>query len=212
MKKIKLTLIVAMLAVITVASAQVRLGVKGGINISNFYGSELNDNNMKIGFNAGVSADVDITYNMAIQSGLFFTTKGSEFEAKYPVVGNVKASTTASYLQIPVHLAYKIDVTPGTKVFLHAGPYAAYGIAGNRKIDNKWVDGFEEIFGEPEVKTFDKDYGYKAFDAGLGIGAGVELGQLVFDLGWDMGLVNISQASGGSIKNQSAYLSVGFKF
>ena len=183
MKKIKLTLIVAMLAVITVASAQVRLGVKGGINISNFYGSELNDNNMKIGFNAGVSADVDFAPNLAIQSGLFATTKGFKYKQS-----SLEFSDNLVYLQLPVHLAYKVDVTPGTKVFLHGGPYAAYGIAGKRSFSVGSLEtSSDKVFGDGVGQ-------YKAFDAGLGIGAGVELGQLVFDLGWDMGLVHKHQA------------------
>lgn len=36
MKKLKLSLVVAMLAIVTAASAQLNLGVKGGVNMSNF--------------------------------------------------------------------------------------------------------------------------------------------------------------------------------
>ena len=200
MKNLKLTfLFVAMFAVATVAQAQVALGVKAGVNASNFYGSELNNNNAKIGFNAGISADYDFTYNMGIQTGLFATTKGYKN-------GDLNYSDNLVYLQIPVHFAYKVDVTPGTRVFLHAGPYAAYGIAGKRSDSYRSLeDSSNKVFGSGVLQ-------YKAFDAGLGIGAGVELGQLFFDLGWDMGLVDISQVSNRSRKNQNAYLSVGYKF
>lgn len=202
MKNLKLTfLFVAMFAVATVAQAQVALGVKAGVNASNFYGSELNNNNAKIGFNAGISADYDFTYNVGIQTGLFATTKGFKYSQS-----ELKYSDNLVYLQLPVHIAYKVDVTPGTRVFLHAGPYAAYGIAGKRSFSaGSFETSSNKVFGSGASQ-------YKAFDAGLGIGAGVELGQLFFDLGWDAGLVNISQASGGNVKNQNAYLSVGFKF
>lgn len=198
MKKFKLTLIVALLAVATVASAQVRLGVKGGVNASNFNGQD--NNKAKIGFNVGVSADYDFAPNVGLQSGLFATTKGFKYEGN-----SLEYSDNLIYLQLPVHIAYKIDVTPGTRVFLHAGPYAAYGIAGKRSLSVGSLEGSsDKVFGDSAGQ-------YKAFDAGLGIGAGIELGQLFFDLGWDMGLVNISNTS-ESIKNQNAYLSVGFKF
>lgn len=208
MKNLKLTLIVAMLAVVTVASAQMRLGVKGGVNASNFYGSELNDNNAKIGFNIGLSADYDFAYNMGIQTGLFYTTKGFKFKQSIS-----EFTSNLVYLQIPVHLAYKIDVTPGTRVFLHGGPYLAYGVGGS----NSFKLGRDEI---SPSKVFG-DNGLKSFDAGLGIGAGIELGQLFFDLGWDAGLLDIVKSDSFvknfiskdvSLKNQSAYLSVGFKF
>ncbi|MBZ4657411.1 MAG: outer membrane protein beta-barrel domain, partial [Methermicoccus sp.] len=37
-------------------------------------------------------------------------------------------------------------------------------------------------------------------------------GQFLLDLGWDMGLVNISRIDDGNIKNQNAYLSIGYRF
>lgn len=204
MKKMKFTLIAAMLLMVTLASAQVSLGIKGGVNMSNFYGDELNDNNLKIGFNAGLSADFDFSPNSAIQTGLFFTTKG----AKY---GSASAEFTVNpmYLQLPLHYAYKIDVTPGTRVVLHAGPYAAYGVAGKMKLKGSAGD----ISGETDgTNVFGDNKLLKPFDAGLGLGVGAEFGQISLDLGWDMGLVNISNTSNGDIKNQNAYLSVGYKF
>ena len=187
MKNLKLTLIVVMLAVVSAVSAQVDFGVKGGINMSNFSG--INNNTAKVGFNIGVSADYDFAPNMGIQTGLFVTTKGLKLKED-----RVSYTQNLVYLQLPVHYAYKIDVTPGTRVFLHGGPYAAVGIGGS--------------LGKG-VKAFGKN-GYKSFDAGLGIGAGVELGRLFFDLGWDFGLIDIAKV--GDVKNQNAYLSVGYKF
>lgn len=52
----------------------------------------------------------------------------------------------------------------------------------------------------------------KPFDAGLGLGVGAEFSRFLVDVGWDMGLVNISNSSSGNVKNQNAYLSVGYKF
>ena len=83
---------------------------------------------------------------------------------------------------------------------MHAGPYAAYGIGGKMKA------------GPLSINTFDKDLGFKPFDAGLGLGVGAEFGPILVDVGWDMGLTNISRASSGNVKNQNAYLSLGYKF
>ena len=66
--------------------------------------------------------------------------------------------------------------------------------------------------GPIEADTFKKDSGLKPFDAGLGLGVGAEFGMILVDLGWDMGLTNLSRASSGSIKTQNAYLSLGVKF
>jgi hypothetical protein len=203
MKKIRLFLVLAMFAVATAVSSQVSLGVKGGVNMSNFYGDELDNENVKIGFNVGLLADYEFSYNSAIQTGLFFTTKGFKYDSQ-----NLDYTENLMYLQLPVHYAYKLDVSPGTRVVFHAGPYAAYGIGGSRKLD------VGELSGEWDVdKIFGDGAGqYKAFDAGLGLGVGAEFGPILVDLGWDMGLVNISNADNGNIKNQNAYLSIGYKF
>jgi hypothetical protein len=89
----------------------------------------------------------------------------------------------------------------------HAGPYAAYGVGGSRKLDAGELGSLEvdKIFGDGMSQ-------YKPFDAGLGLGVGAEFGPILVDLGWDMGLVNISNTSNGNVKNQNAYLSVGYKF
>jgi hypothetical protein len=97
-------------------------------------------------------------------------------------------------------VAYKIDVTPGTKVVLHAGPYVAYGLGGKAKA------------GSLEIDTFDDDLGFKPFDAGLGLGVGAEFGKILVDVGWDMGLTNISRISSMDVKTQNAYISLGYKF
>jgi hypothetical protein len=208
MKRIKLSLIAAMLILVTTAAnAQMSLGVKGGVNLANFYGDELSNKSVKPGFHIGILADYEFMYSSAIQTGLFFTTKG--FRSKSAgMSGDVKYRENLMYLQLPVHYAYKLDVSPGTRVVFHAGPYMACGVGGSRKIttgdfSGEWgnVDG---IFG-------DGHYRYKRFDAGLGLGIGAEFGPILFDLGWDMGLVNISRSRNGNIKNQNAFLSIGYK-
>ncbi|MDR2816469.1 MAG: PorT family protein [Proteiniphilum sp.] len=206
MKRMKLSLIAAMLILVTAVSAQVNLGVKGGVNMSNFYGDELTDKNVKAGFHIGLTADYEFMYNSAIQTGLFFTTKG--FKSENEGWGNAKYTENLMYLQLPVHYAYKLDVTPGTRIVFHAGPYAAYGVGGSRKasignISGEWD--VDKIFGDSNTQ-------YNPFDAGLGLGVGAEFGPISVDLGWDMGLVNISRTNNGNIKNQNAYLSVGYKF
>lgn len=209
MKKLRLALVVAMLTMITAVSAQISYSVKGGVNLSNVNLSPKEDDiAMKVGFHAGVGLDYEFMPNMAIQSGLIFTSKGAkakEGDAKFDLM----------YIQLPIHYAYKIDVSPGTRVVLHAGPYVAYGVAGKYKL----IEGYSlNSFGKSTVEGHDVE-GFKRFDTGLGLGAGMEFGQFLVDIGWDMGLVNIAPSApeeavmdGFNVKNMNAYLSVGFRF
>lgn len=200
MKKIKLSLVIIFIGIVSLVSAQnASFSVKGGLHMSNFYGDELSDKNMKVGFHLGVGADFEFIPNVSLQTGLFYTTKGAEYSSTKD--GDlIDINTTANYLQLPLHVAYKIDVTPGTKVVLHAGPYVAYGLGGKAKA------------GSLEIDTFDDDLGFKAFDAGLGLGVGAEFGKILVDVGWDMGLTNISRISSMDVKTQNAYISLGYKF
>ena len=201
MKKLRLSLVVAMLAIVTAASAQLNLGIKGGVNMSNLYGDELTDKNMKVGFHVGLAADYDFAPSMALQTGLFFTTKGAKVVYDFPIIGQIDGTVNSLNLQLPVHFAYKQEVTPGTRIVLHGGPYVAYGVGG--KISSGDTD-LGDTFGDNGL--------LKPFDAGLGLGVGAEFGRFLVDVGWDMGLVNIANFDGGNLKNQNAYLSLGFKF
>ena len=206
MKKLRLVAVVAMLAIVTVASAQMNLGIKGGLNMSNMVGDEINDNNMKLGFHVGLAVDYNFTPSMAIQTGLFFTTKGMKSEGSF--LGITGSSTTnLMYLQLPVHFAYKQEVTPETRIIFHAGPYVAYGVAGKitAEVEGLKVADSDKVFGDGVTQL-------KPFDAGLGLGVGAEFGRFLVDIGWDMGLVNLANTDNAQIRNQIAYFSVGFKF
>lgn len=219
MKKLKLSLVVALIGMASLVGAQnLSFNVKGGLNLSDLSG-DVEDNKIKPGFHFGLGADYEFSPNMAIQSGLFFSSKGTKTDDKYesgPTTYKKELTINANFLQLPVHFAYKIDASPGTRVVLHAGPYIAYGIGGKTKHESKYYYEYEGSIHELEhdsekMDTFDKDEGLKRFDAGLGIGVGAEFGKILIDLGWDMGFVNLGDNDVDK-NTQNAYLSVGYKF
>ena len=135
MKKFKVSLIIAFLGMVTLVGAQsASLSVKGGLNMSNFYSDNFNDKNVKPGFHIGLGADLEFLHNISFQTGLYYTTKGAKYHYYSAITDDIEFDVSANYLQLPIHLAYKIDVIPGTKVVFHAGPYLAYGVGGKRKI------------------------------------------------------------------------------
>ena len=210
-----------MLSMVSLVSAQsAALNIKGGLNMSNFYGSNLSNKDIKPGFHAGVALDLEFVTDISLQTGLYFTSKGGEYTTDIlSGVGKTEYEVTANYMQLPIHLAYKMDITSDTRLFVHAGPYMAYGISGKRNIKTLDLDNNPDDFlGKQEIDTFDKRHGYKRWDMGVGLGVGVEFKRIVIDLGWDMGLMkaarNIEGVSGAykpNIKNHSAYLSIGYR-
>lgn len=202
MKTIKTVLIAALLVLGANASAQISFGVKAGVNLSNYSG-DVKENKAKVGFNAGLTADYTLAPSMYLMSGLEITAKGCKFD--FGTDG--KSTTNAIYLQLPVHFGYKVSVSEGTNIVLHAGPYVAYGIAG------------KSGEGEDKVDTFGKNGLCKRFDFGAGLGVGVEFGKIGVGLGYDLGMLNVINGnlsndndSKAKVRNMNAYLSVGYKF
>lgn len=176
-------------------------GVKAGVNLSTFSGDN-EGAKAKVGFNAGVTVDYAITPEVYLLSGLEYSLKGAK-------VDGVDVKLNMSYLQLPIHIGYKLAIAENTKVVFRGGPYVAYAIDGKWKVGGISIDAFGD-----EIKTADVDgtSKLKRFDFGLGIGAGLEFGKFGVGLGWDFGLVKVNDSDGGSLKNMNGYLSVGYRF
>ena len=186
------------------ASAQdkpLTFGVKGGMNLSNFSGKASENSDAKIGFNVGVTVDYAFSSDVYLLTGLEFTTKGAKWEE-----GDEKLTLNPMYLQVPIHVGYKLTVAEDTRIVFHAGPYIAYGIAGKITAKKGSLKESENIFGSDEIQ------GLKRFDFGLGLGTAVEFGKFGIGLGYDFGLANIGRSSTFKLRNMNAYLTVGYKF
>ena len=200
MNKVKiiwLLIVSAILLGVSAAYAQeppVQFGVKGGLNLSNF-GGDMEDTKAVFKYQFGVTADVAFTENIYLQTGLEFLTKGSKHK---PETGT-SIKYNPMYLQLPVRVAYKFEIMPGTKLFINAGPYVAYGIGGKIK------------GGDSKVDIFDDDR-LKRFDYGIGGGVGVEFGKFTVSVGYDFGLANISDVKGTKVRNQNAFITLGYRF
>ena len=179
---------------------QISFGVKGGVNLSNF-GGDVEDLDSKIGFNVGLTLDYNIMENFYLLTGLELTSKG----AKESYEGN-KATINAMYLQLPVHAAYKFDLSDGMKIVVNAGPYLAYGIGGKVK---------EKYEGDSESYDFfgDAKEGYaKRFDFGIGVGLGLEFGSAKLGVGYDLGMANLYDSDDYKVNTNNLFVTVGYKF
>lgn len=205
MNKIKISFLVIVGMIITTnVSAQipVSFGLKAGVNLSEI--QKLEDD-VKVGFNFGLTADLQLTDNFYLLSGLELTTKGAKGKSynladeQGVTYTNVKLNTM--YLQLPVHAGYKLEIAPTIKLVFRAGPYLAYGIDG-------------KIKGEAGNKSLDIDFfgdDTNRFDFGIGGAVGAEFAdKITVSLGADQGLTKIFKD--GKQKNRSASLSVGYKF
>lgn len=198
--KVSFVLLVGMVTSMTMfAQIPISFGLKAGMNLSEI--QKFNDE-VKVGFNIGVTAELGLPSNFYLMSGLELTTKGTK--GKYIVVDAsgfaAKATYNAMYLQLPIHAGYKLDIAPGIKLIFRAGPYLAYGIGGKIKWNVK----------ELEDQDFFRD-NTNRFDFGIGGAVGVEfLNKINVSLGADQGLTKVFKET--KTKNRCAYVGVGYKF
>lgn len=150
-------------------SSNAQIGVKGGVNFSNMYTEDVDDNNMLTSFNLGFYASIPLTSFIAIQPEFLYSRKGAEL--KYDnLLATGSAKFNLNYIEVPVLLKLNI----GKNFNVHAGPYFAYLI--DSKVTNETDGGtfdFEETFNNDDFNKF--DYGLSAglgFDfESIGIGA-----------------------------------------
>lgn len=153
-------------------------GFKGGLNFSNLYTDNVDDNNVLTGFNAGLYAKFPITNSIAIQPEISYTTKGAEL-----VYDNAFAQGTAkfniNYIEVPVLLV--MNITDNFNV--HVGPYAAYMVSGKTTNDSN--------FGSSQAELDTNDF--NKFDAGLAGGVGIDLDVVNFGVRYNYGLTRIGK-------------------
>jgi hypothetical protein len=211
MKNLKTLSFILILGLTTLASAQVndgttaQFGVKGGVNFSNFYVEDVDDNNVLTSFNAGLFATIPLNDFLAFQPELLYSRKGSEL-----VYDNAIASGSAkfklNYIELPVLL--KINVAKNLSV--HAGPYVAYLI--DAQVSNETDSGSFDFEDNYDNDDFNK------FDVGLSAGVGLDFDNLGIGVRYNYGLSTIGKERtvagqtytipDGKNSNISAYLTL----
>lgn len=215
MKKILMAFAAALVAI--GASAQYRPSfiVSAGYQGANLITNEKEaGNKVKSGFRVGVAADFAV-YNfgngaLSIQPGLYYSTKGAKSES-----GNenakVSSTTNLGYIEIPVLANLSFGMSDGLGVFVNAGPYMAFGVNSNINTSGK----LGSIQGEANTgkELFKGDNSvYKPFDAGIQVGAGVEYRRVQLGVGTQFGLVNMARTDNINVKNQTFFVTLGYRF
>ena len=220
----KIMYVVFMLVFITSAgiaqNSKTSLAILGGVNFQNFTGKDFNgnslDNDLILGFHAGINAQIPIAPEFYFQPGLLFSTKGSE---------NTEAGITStynlSYVEVPLNLVYKGALGSGF-IMVGLGPYVAYGITGKSTHEGPGsIEVKRDVKFQNDVElddSFTNTY-IKPLDIGGNIFAGYEMASGIFiQLNSHLGLVKINpddkRLPDGetSINNIGFGLSLGYRF
>ncbi len=180
----------------------------------------------------------------SVQSGLFYTMRGAKcpYEEKDESIVYDKGAEkiVSHYFQIPIYWNYKYDFG-SVAVSAFTGPYIAVGIAGKYKDESdsreRYSSGYGEKYHYKDVyKLFGKEFveseynekksdddneiydggnwGWKRFDIGWSLGAGVTFDRIYVGLQYDWGFVNMEHEDYEDYrpKNRNFSLSVGYTF
>lgn len=155
MKKIVGLIWLVMIAWMAVpAQAQVKLGIKGGLNVSSVhFNKKVIGKDNVTGFNIGPMMEVMVpVMGIGFDAALLYSQRGIGLKSEDDLKND--------YIDVPVNLKWKFGL-PLVKGYLAAGPYIGFRVGGDK---------FWDIPGSigDQLKA-------KSFNAGVNLGAGVEL-------------------------------------
>jgi hypothetical protein len=194
----KLLSIVCAVAFALPLCAQVTWNAKGGIGFSACIGHG-SDSKFHFVGKVGMGLEKLFSPNLSLMPSLEIAWKGENYLDKEVTEGKLDLF----YIQIPIVLAYRINLSNWWNIAFKAGPYAAFALIGNYSSFNRsggWSD---------EYNIFDNHWGNgKRFDCGIDCGIDFEYHRFVFGGEYELGFLEIYHSS----RNQAVYFTIGYKF
>jgi hypothetical protein len=183
------------------AQSPVSFGLKGGINISNFSGSDF-DYDARTGVMVGAVAAISLpALPIGIETGLFYTQKGAE-ASEDGITGALKVD----YIEVP--LLAKINLGPPGPIQPHlmVGPYLGFNVNAEAEISG---DG-GSLSGDISDETKSTEFGGIA---GLGIDFNLGLTKLNAQLRYSYGFSSVFETDfDDGEKNAALSIAVGIMF
>lgn len=192
-KSILLLLVLVACSTASLEAQKFNFGVRGGLNISSlgdyehpigvYEDSELDN---RLGPYAGLFVQYHITNQLGLESGLFYSQLGgkdkeNDYDESYKITAN------PSYLQIPLTVFYKIDITNKFKFYPDLGIYAGYGIGGKMKTEGTIMN--ENV--DSDLTYFD-DFA-REFDFGGTVGVNLEYNKFILSVNYDQGFTRVNK-------------------
>lgn len=223
---------------------QIMFGPKAGVSLSKYslnYDEPDGERNLtfRVGPSIGAVMDLQLCDFVSFQPSALFTIKGAaeNLSKGRPAHPNHEYDgynrDRIFYFEVPVNFAGKLELGPGTaQIFV--GPYFALAIAGRSYYDytETRMDGSEDTYkGDEKIKfrgTVSEDdmdiegvgKFMKPLDFGFDFGIGYQWKALLFNIGYQMGIANLTPDYEGvdfdpadfKMKNSSIFFNVAWLF
>lgn len=160
-----------------------------GISMNNFTGDDIENSDMKVGFNAGVTARYYVVNNLFLEGSLGISTKGYKSDSESSsgsywddegpnYDGFISTKYTSYNLDLPILVGCRLAVSNDFNIKLKVGPYLTYALSGKLKEEGYWTE-YEDIHSSAtehihkETKIRDMD-GFKNFGYGIHVGVSTD--------------------------------------
>ena len=182
-----------------------KTGIKGGVNFSNLYEDQVDDENMKIGIDAGVYLRAKLGEKLSLQPEFLYSRKGAEinYEDTQNTGSTGKYRYNMGYLEMPLLFVFHFN-----KFSFQAGPYLGWLLHVHVKnVDDK---GFIKT-----IEELDRD-DFNTVDIGPSAGFGLDFKSGILGVRYNLGLRNIGehgsfdQISTREAKNSVLQFYIGF--
>jgi hypothetical protein len=181
---------------VSLFAQQIDYGIKGGVNISNLFINDIDDETARTGFHAGVYAKVPAGAIFAVQPEILFNTKGT-----FAAYDNGEVDFRLNYIDVPILADFKL----GTSADIYVGPYVGILLTSNAEPEGTFSDEYEE---------FDRS-DFAPLDFGLSAGFGINFE--IFSIGtrYNLGLVQVAKSEDaeallGNARNSLAQVYLAF--
>lgn len=206
MKKISLTLLLAVTCLVSFAQP----GITAGANIAKYsYAESRFDVHRKslLAFNVGIQFKQKLTGKLFLQPELAYTLKGSRVYYDYPIgfTGPMKNVNKFSYMQLQLPAVITLPISDEIDYDLGAGLFIAYLVKATQKTVEFDDSAVTQSFGAGQLKKM---------DAGLRFTTGFRMGnKLGLHASYDLGLMNIEGVSGApAIKTRNFSINISWLF
>ncbi len=192
----------------TAARAEISLGLKGGICVSQIT-SDVLDPKWRTGAGGGVSLAIGLLPQLEFAPELLYVRKGAELFATDITIGgitfgDIRTNFDLDYVELPLLLRFNLLPTSRARLMLEGGPVVALKTA-----EKLTTSGLASLsLSSDEIKS--NDYGLM-----LGGGVGLPLGtaRLTLEGRYTFGLADVNDLPfGGELKNSDALILAGLEF
>jgi len=174
-------------------------GLRLGLNVSTVNSDDryLDGGKARTGLGTGAVVGFRIApVPLYLETGILYMEKGGE-----GTLDSKKFTYSLNYLEFPLIMKYVIDIDPRFSIQPFFGGFFSAGISGKIKNFND----------RQAYSSYDND-AFKRGDAGIRLGCGIQYANLYTEIGYDLGLANISHDYFDTSRTGCFFANIGVNF